>query len=264
MKIIVTIKQVPDTTEIKIDPETNTLIREGVESIVNPFDLHAVEEALKIKENLGGGEVTAISMGPPQAKDALKEVIAMGVDKAYLLSAKEFAGADTLATSYTLSVAIRKLGDYDLIISGKQAIDGDTAQVGPGLAGHLDIPQVAYVKKIERIDKKSVRVQRMTEEGYEIIETPLPALLTVLKDINLPRLPTLRGKLISKKTEIPVLTPQDIGADFDRIGLPGSPTQVIKIFSPDVKKDSKIFKGDINDSVDELTSVLRKIVEHVK
>ncbi len=264
MKIIVTIKQVPDTTEIKIDPETNTLIREGVESIVNPFDLHAVEEALKIKENLGGGEVTAISMGPPQAKDALKEVIAMGVDKAYLLSAKEFAGADTLATSYTLSVAIRKLGDYDLIISGKQAIDGDTAQVGPGLAGHLDIPQVAYVKKIERIDKKSVRVQRMTEEGYEIIETPLPALLTVLKDINLPRLPTLRGKLISKKTEIPILTPQDIGADFNRIGLPGSPTQVIKIFSPDVKKDSKIFKGDINDSVDELTSVLREIVEHVK
>jgi electron transfer flavoprotein beta subunit len=264
MKIIVTIKQVPDTTEIKIDPETNTLIREGVESIVNPFDLHAVEEALKIKENLGGGEVTAISMGPPQAKDALKEVIAMGVDKAYLLSAKEFAGADTLATSYTLSVAIKKLGDYDLIISGKQAIDGDTAQVGPGLAGHLDIPQVAYVKKIERIDKKSVRVQRMTEEGYEIIETPLPALLTVLKDINLPRLPTLRGKLISKKTEIPVLTPQDIGADLDRIGLPGSPTQVIKIFSPDVKKDSKIFKGDINDSVDELTSVLKEIVEHVK
>lgn len=264
MKIIVTIKQVPDTTEIKIDPETNTLIREGVESIVNPFDLHAVEEALKIKENLGCGEVIAISMGPPQAKDALKEVIAMGVDKAYLLSAKEFAGADTLATSYTLSVAIRKLGDYDLIISGKQAIDGDTAQVGPGLAGHLDIPQVAYVKKIERIDKKSVRVQRMTEEGYEIIETPLPALLTVLKDINLPRLPTLRGKLISKKTEIPVLTPQDIGADLDRIGLPGSPTQVIKIFSPDVKKDSKIFKGDINDSVDELTSVLREIVEHIK
>ncbi len=264
MKIIVTIKQVPDTTEIKIDPETNTLIREGVESIINPFDLHAVEEALKIKENLGGGEVTAISMGPPQAKDALKEVIAMGVDKAYLLSAKEFAGADTLATSYTLSVAIKKLGDYDLIISGKQAIDGDTAQVGPGLAGHLDIPQVAYVKKIERIDKKSVRVQRMTEEGYEIIETPLPALLTVLKDINLPRLPTLRGKLISKKTEIPVLTPQDIGADLDRIGLPGSPTQVIKIFSPDVKKDSKIFKGDINDSVDELTSVLKEIVEHVK
>jgi electron transfer flavoprotein beta subunit len=263
MKIIVTIKQVPDTTEIKIDPETNTLIREGVESIINPFDLHAVEEALKIKENLGGGEITAISMGPPQAKDALKEVIAMGVDKAYLLSAKEFAGADTLATSYTLSVAIRKLGDYDLIISGKQAIDGDTAQVGPGLAGHLDIPQVAYVKKIERIDKKSVRVQRMTEEGYEIIETPLPALLTVLKDINLPRLPTLRGKLISKKTEIPVLTPQDIGADFDRIGLPGSPTQVIKIFSPDLKKDSKIFKGDLKDSVDELTSVVREIVEHV-
>ncbi|TES92561.1 MAG: electron transfer flavoprotein subunit beta/FixA family protein [Candidatus Cloacimonadota bacterium] len=264
MKIIVCIKQVPDTTEIKIDPETNTLIREGVESIVNPFDLHAVEEALKIKENSGDGQVIAISMGPPQTKDALKEVIAMGVDKAYLLSAKEFAGADTLATSYTLSMAIKNLGSYDLIICGKQAIDGDTAQVGPGLAGQLNIPQITYVKKIEKIDVTSVRVQRMTEEGYEIIETPLPALLTVIKDINIPRLPTLRGKLIAKKIEIPVLSSQDIGADLEKIGLSGSPTQVIKVFSPEIKKESKIFSEDVENGVDKVAQALKEIVEKIQ
>ncbi|MCK4396952.1 electron transfer flavoprotein subunit beta/FixA family protein [candidate division WOR-3 bacterium] len=264
MRIIVCVKQVPDTTEIKINPETNTLIREGVESIVNPFDLHAVEEALKIKENVGSGEVIAISMGPPQAKDALKEIIAMGVDKAYLLSDTEFAGADTLATSYTLSMAIRKIADFDLIICGKQAIDGDTAQVGPGLAGHLDIPQIAYVRKIEKIDKTSVMVQRITEYGYEIIETPLPALLTVVKDINIPRLPTLRGKLISKKVEIPILTHHDIRTDSDRIGLSGSATLVINVFSPEIKKDSKIFKGDLESSVNKVADALKEILEHIK
>lgn len=264
MRIIVCIKQVPDTTEVKIDPETNTLIREGVESIVNPFDLFAVEEALKIKEKIGDCEVIAISMGPPQAKDALKEVIAMGVDKAYLLSSREFAGADTLATSYTLSMAIRTLGDYDLIFCGQQAIDGDTAQVGPGLAGQLNIPQVAYVRRIGKIDKKFARVERMTEEGYEVIETPLPVLFTVVKEINIPRLPTLKGKLRAKKVEIPVLKPQDIEADLDNIGLSGSPTQVIKVFSPKVKKDSKIFAEDVETSVDKLTDALKVIVEHIK
>lgn len=264
MRIIVCVKQVPDTTEVKINPETNTLIREGVESIVNPFDLHAIEEALKIKENFRSGEIIAISMGPPQAKEALKEVIAMGVDKAYLLSDMAFAGADTLATSYTLSMAIKKLGNFDLIICGKQAIDGDTAQVGPGLAGHLDIPQVAYVKKIEKISENSARVQRITEDGYEVIETSLPVILTVVKDINIPRLPTLRGKLISKKTEIPVLTHQDIGTDSDKVGLEGSATWVIKIFSPEVKKDSKIFKDNLESSVEEMTNVLKEIVERTQ
>ncbi len=264
MKIIVCVKQVPDTAEVKIDPETNTLIREGVESIVNPFDLHAVEEALKIKKALNEVEITAISMGPPQATEALKEVIAMGVDNAYLLSAKEFAGADTLATSYTLSLAIRKLGAFDLILCGKQAIDGDTAQVGPGLAGQLDIPQIAYVRKIEYIDNNSVRVQRITEEGHEIIEAFLPALLTVVKDINIPRLPTLKGKIIAKKTEVPILTPGDVNADEKRIGLTGSPTAVIKIFTPDMRKDSKIFTGDTEQTVDQLSTEIEQIIENIK
>jgi electron transfer flavoprotein beta subunit len=261
MRIICCVKQVPDTTEAKIDPETNTLIREGIPSIVNPFDLHAVEEALKIKEQRGGGEVLAISMGPPQAAEALKEVIAMGTDRAFLLSAKEFAGADTLATSYTLSRGIRKLGHFDLIICGKQAIDGDTAQVGPGLAGQLDIPQIAYVRKIEHIDEERIRVQKITEEGHEIIEAPLPALITVVKDINIPRLPTLKGKLIAKKTEIPILTPKDVDADNDRIGLTGSPTMVIKIFTPEMKKESEIFEGPADRSVEKLVDRIKNIIE---
>lgn len=261
MKIIVCVKQVPDTTEVKIDPENNTLIREGIPSIVNPFDLYAVEEALKIKEQLGEGKIMAISMGPPQAKEALKEVIAMGADEAYLLSAKEFAGADTLATSYTLSRGIRKLGDFDLIICGKQAIDGDTAQVGPGLAGQLDIPQIAYVREIEHIDKERIRVQKITEEGHEIIEATLPALITVVKDINIPRLPTLKGKLIAKKIEIPVLSPADVDAEEDRIGLTGSPTMVVKVFTPEIQKESEIFTGSLEQSVDKLTDRIKNIIE---
>lgn len=261
MRIIVCVKQVPDTTEVKIDPETNTLIREGVASIVNPFDLHAVEEALKIKSRFDGTEVIAISMGPPQAAEALKEVIAMGADRAFLLSAKEFAGADTLATSYTISRGIRKIGDFDLIICGKQAIDGDTAQVGPGLAGQLDIPQIAYVREIEHIDEERVRVQKITEEGHEVIEAPLPALITVVKDINIPRLPTLKGKLIAKKAEVPILTPADVDAEEDRIGLSGSPTMVIKIFTPEIKKESELFSGPAEQSTDQLTDRIKKIIE---
>jgi electron transfer flavoprotein beta subunit len=263
MRIIVCVKQVPDTQEVKIDPETNTLIREGVDSIVNPFDLHAVEEAIKIREQFDDGEVIAISMGPPQATEALKEVIAMGADRAFLLSAKEFAGADTLATSYTLSRGIRKIGDFDLIICGKQAIDGDTAQVGPGLAGQLDIPQIAYVREIEHIDAEQIRVQKITEEGHEIIEAPLPALITVVKDINIPRLPTLKGKLISKKAEIPILTPQDVDADEERIGLSGSPTMVIKVFTPEVTKESEVFTGPVEQSVEKLTDRIRKTIEEL-
>ena len=263
MRIIVCVKQVPDTTEVKIDPETHTLVREGVESITNPFDLFAIEEALKIKENLSNCEVIAISMGPLQAKDTLKEVISMGVDRAYLLSSKEFAGADTLATSYTLSMAIKKIGEYALILCGQQAIDGDTAQVGPEIAAQLDIPQVAYVRKIEEIKEDYARVEKMTEDGYEVIETPLPVLFTVVKEINIPRLPTLRGKLIAKKVEIPILIPTDIDADLDRIGLSGSPTYVVKIFSPEVKKSSRIFRDDIKGSVDKVVKLIEETVKKI-
>ncbi|HEY3423876.1 MAG TPA: electron transfer flavoprotein subunit beta/FixA family protein, partial [Negativicutes bacterium] len=193
MEIVVCVKQVPDTTEVKIDPQTNTLIRQGVPSIVNPFDKNAVEAALQLREK-HGGKVTIISMGPPQTKDALKECLAMGADEAILMSDRAFGGADTLATSHTLAAGIRKLGQVDMIICGKQAIDGDTAQVGPEIAEHLNIPQVTYVAKVE-VEGNVVRVEREQEDGYEIIETSTPVLLTVVKSINEPRYPTVKGTM---------------------------------------------------------------------
>ncbi|EAX47959.1 electron transfer flavoprotein beta-subunit [Thermosinus carboxydivorans Nor1] len=242
MEIIVCVKQVPDTTEVKIDPQTNTLIRQGVPSIVNPFDKNAVEAALQLKEK-HGGRVTVISMGPPQAKDALKECLAMGADEAILISDRAFGGADTLATSYTLAAAIRKIGKFDLIICGKQAIDGDTAQVGPEIAEHLGIPQVTYVAKID-VDGNTVRVEREHEEGYEVIETTLPVLLTVVKSINEPRYPTVKGTMKANRKEIPVLTVNDLDVDPERIGLKGSPTQVRRIFTPQQRTQGVIIQEE--------------------
>jgi electron transfer flavoprotein beta subunit len=199
MNIIVCIKQVPDTAEVKINPETGTLIREGVPSIVNPLDMHAIEAGLRIKEKVGG-KLTVITMGPPQAETALREAISMGADDALLLSDRAFAGSDTWATSYTLSRAIEKLG-ADIIICGKQAIDGDTAQVGPEVAEFLNIPHISYVRKIEDVTKDSIRVQRLMDEGYDIVESTLPVLLTVVKELNEPRLPSLKGKIAAKKAD---------------------------------------------------------------
>ena len=242
MEIVVCIKQVPDTSEVKIDPQTNTLIRQGVPSIVNPFDKNAMEAALQLKEK-HGGRVTAISMGPEQAKDALKECLAMGVDEAVLISDKAFGGADTLATSYTLAMAIKKLGNFDLIICGKQAIDGDTAQVGPGIAEHLGIPQITYVSKIE-INGNIVRAEREHEEGYEVIEAELPLLVTVVKSINVPRYPTVKGTMKANRKQIPVWTTQDLEVDEARIGLKGSPTQVRRVFTPKQRSQGVIIQAD--------------------
>jgi len=231
---IVCIKQVPDTTDVKVNPETGTLIREGVPSIVNPFDTYAIEEALRLREKFGG-KVTVISMGPPQAKEALKEAIAMGADEAILLSDRAFAGSDTWATAYTLANAIRKIGDFDVILCGKQAIDGDTGQVGPGIARQLDIEQLTYVFKIQEIDfqAKRVKVERLLEEGREVVETRLPALLTVVKDINQPRYPTIMGIRRATRAEIPVWTAADLpDAKPELLGLKGSPTQVVRVFNP--------------------------------
>ncbi|MFH1846791.1 MAG: electron transfer flavoprotein subunit beta/FixA family protein [Candidatus Omnitrophota bacterium] len=260
MKILVLIKQVPDTTDVKIDPETNTLKREGVEAVINPFDMYALEEALRVKERFGEGEVIAITMGPPQAMSALKEAISMGCDSGVLLSDRKFAGSDTWATSYTLSRAIKKIGDFKMIFCGKQASDGDTAQVGPGVSMHLNVPQVTYVKKIEKLDKDTAVVERMTEEGYEIIETPLPVLLTVVKEINEPRLPSLKGKMRAKKAEIPVWTAEDLGCDRDKIGLDGSPTRVVKIFTPSPREGGRMLDGDPVDTVKELVDLLKDVV----
>ncbi len=199
MRIICCIKQVPDTGNIKINHETNNLIRTGVDSILNPFDSYAIEEALRIKERGFDAEIIALTMGPPQAEQILREAISLGVDRVIHLSDIKFAGADTLATSYTLAHAIKKIGDFDLIISGKQAIDGDTAQVGPELAEILDIPLINYVRKIEEIRSDLVVCERLLESGYEVMESPLPALMTVVKEINVPRLPSLRGKMKARK-----------------------------------------------------------------
>jgi electron transfer flavoprotein alpha/beta subunit len=230
VEILVCIKQVPDTAEVKIDPITNTLIRQGVPSIVNPFDKNALEAALQLKDK-HGGKVTVISMGPPQAKDALKECLAMGADQALLISDRAFGGSDTLATSYTLAAAIRKIGTYDMIFCGKQAIDGDTAQVGPEIAEHLGIAQITYVAKIE-VDGDAVSVEREYEEGYGIIKAKLPLLISVVKSINEPRYPTIKGTMKANQAEIPVWTMAELDVDEQKLGLKGSPTQVRRIFTP--------------------------------
>jgi len=257
VKIIVCIKQVPDTSEVKINPETGTLIREGVPSIINPYDMHAIEAGLQIKEKLGG-TVTVLTMGPPQADSALRDAISMGADDAVLLSDRAFAGSDTWATSYTLSKAIEKLG-ADIIICGKQAIDGDTAQVGPEVAEFLNIPHVSYIRKIEDITQSTIRVQRLMDEGYDVVESTLPVLLTVVKELNEPRLPSLRGKMAAKKAEIKKWGLSDIQADESSIGLKGSPTRVKNIFAPVAKKDRKMLEGTPEEQVDALIKELKGI-----
>jgi Electron transfer flavoprotein, beta subunit len=256
MNIIVCIKQVPDTTNVRIDPETNTLVRSGVQSIINPFDAYAIEEAIRLKEKFGG-LVTIVTMGPPQAEEALREAISLGADEAVLVSDRAFAGSDTWATSYTLSRTIQKLGKFDMIICGKQAIDGDTAQVGPGIAAFLDIPQITFVKKIEDIKDSFVRAERMTEEGYDIIESPLPCLITVVKEINEPRLPSLKGKMRAKKAEIKKLEAKDLDADPDLLGLKGSPTKVVKIFTPPPRKGGQMLEGEAKDISGKLVDLLK-------
>jgi electron transfer flavoprotein beta subunit len=256
METIVCIKQVPETTEVKINPETNTLIREGVKSIINPFDMYAIEEAVRLKEKFGG-KATVITMGPPQAEAALREAISLGIDEGILLSDRAFAGSDTWATSYTLSHAIKKIGAFDLILCGKQASDGDTAQVGPGIATHLDIPQVTYVKKIKEVKDKMLRVERMMEEGYEIIDAPLPVLLTVVKEINEPRLPSLKGMLRAKSAKITVWTQKELKLDAQKIGLSGSPTQVVKIFNPPHRIGGQMLKGETLEVADKLVELLK-------
>ena len=263
MKIIVCIKQVPDTTEIKINPETNTLMREEAASMINPFDMYAIEEAVKLKERFGG-QAIVISMGPPQAESALREALSLGIDSAIHLSDRAFAGSDTWATSLILAKAIEKIGDYDLIICGKQASDGDTAQVGPGIATHLNLPQATYVRRVDSLhldtDPKIIVVERLLEEGYELLEVNLPLLITVVKEINEPRLPSLRGKMSARKAEILVWGNKDLGLTEDKIGLNGSPTQVVKIFTPSPKEGGKILEGEPQEVVDKLVEEIKDII----
>ena len=257
MNIIVCLKQVPGTTQVKINPETNSLIREGIENIINPFDTYALEEGVRLREK-HGGKVTVITMGPPQAEAALREAISLGADEVILLSDRAFAVADTWATAYTLSRAVVKLADYDLIICGRQTIDGDTGQVGPELAEMLDMPFVAYVSNIEEIKESYLRVRRMVEEGHEVIETTLPAVITVAKEINVPRLPSLRGKMQSKSAAITTWTINDLDVVENMVGLAGSSTQVIKIFFPERVSQAEILQGDLESRVDTLIERLKK------
>jgi len=259
MRIVVLIKQVPDTTEVRIDRETNTLIREGVPSIINPFDMYAIEEALRVREHLGEGTVTVMSMGPPQVETALREALALGADEAVLLSDRAFAGSDTWSTSYTLAAGIKKLGACDIVLCGKQAIDGDTAQVGPGVAQFLDIPQVTYVRKLD-IEGGEAVAQRMMEDGYDVVRVPLPALFTVVKEINEPRLPSLKGKMKAKKADITVWTQADLDVDPAELGLDGSPTRVVRIFAPEPRGGGVVFEGEVDETVEKLTAELLPIL----
>ena len=231
MNVIVCIKQVPDTTEIKIDPVKNTLIRTGVPSIMNPFDKNALETGLQLKDRYGG-KVTVISMGPPQAKAVLREALAMGADEAYLVTDRAFGGSDTYATSYILSQAIKKLGDFDVILGGKQAIDGDTGQTAPSIAEHLNAVRLTYVLDL-RVEGDKVIARRQVEEGIELVETTFPLLCTATKESNKPRYATIRRKIASLKADIPEITLADLpGADPSKMGLKGSPTKVKATFTP--------------------------------
>jgi electron transfer flavoprotein beta subunit len=264
LKILVPVKQVPESSNVKMDPATGTMIRAGVENVVNPLDLYAIETAIRLKEKYGG-EVTAVSMGPPSAMRVLREAAAMGCDCCALLSDKRFGGADTWATSYTLSRGAARLGSFDIIVTGERATDGDTAQVGPGLAAWLDIPALTYVSKIEKIERGRdepgrILAERLVEEGYELLDAPLPCLVTVVKEIAVPRLPTLKGKIRSREMDIPVFSADDLELNFACLGLKGSPTRVVKIESPSVSRSGRTIAASDEDStreaIDELMILL--------
>ncbi len=236
MKIVVCIKQVPDTVEVKIDPKTGTLIRDGVPSIINPDDKTGVEAALQMKEKMPGSTVTVVSMGPPQAEVALREALAMGCDEAYLVSAREFGGSDTYATSGILAAAVKTIG-YDVIITGRQAIDGDTAQVGPQLAEKLEIPQVSYVEEVKEVTDKHLVVRRQYETGYHMIKIQTPCLLTAIAELAVPRYMSVKGIVGAYEKEIKTIGFEEVKNDLelDMIGLKGSPTNVYQSFTKEVK-----------------------------
>lgn len=258
LKIIVCVKQVPATTEVMIDSKTGTLIREGVEAAVNPFDMYAIEEAIRLKERYGG-EVTAISMGPPQAESCLREALAMGCDDSVLLTDRAFAGADTLATAYTLAYGIRKIGMYDLVICGLKTTDGDTGQVGPGLAEELGIPHLSYVRKVIAVREESIILERSLDDFYERVEVPLPCLTTVTKEINEPRLPSFKRKLMAKKAQITVWGADQLRGDIKRFGLEGSATNVVKVFHPPPRRGGEIMTGTPEVQAERLIQKLREL-----
>ena len=260
MNVLVCVKQVPDTTEIKIDPVKNTLIREGVPSIVNPFDGYALEAAARLKDADPATKIVVLSMGPEQAKNALKECLAIAADKAYLVSGRAFGGSDTLATSYILTNAIKKVeeleGKFDAIFCGKQAIDGDTAQVGPEIAEHLDYPQVTYALEAEA-NEGGLKVKKEVEEGVEVIGIQYPCVVTFTKPAWDPRYPTIKRKMAANRAEIPTLSEADLpGIDLTQAGLKGSPTKVKKTFVPQKKTGGVKIEGEADVAAKQLFAAL--------
>jgi electron transfer flavoprotein beta subunit len=258
MKIIVCAKQVPDTNEVKIDPVKGTLIRDGVPSILNPDDANALEAALALKDKSPEVSVSVLSMGPPQATYMLRECLAMGADDAYLLSSRTFGGADTCATSTTLAAGIRTIGSYDIIFAGRQAIDGDTAQVGPQTAQRLGIPSVTYVQKIREIKDSSVIVERQLEDGYEVIEVQTPCLLTAVKELNAPRYMTVERIEDAYKAEIKIWNENDVNLKAEDCGLKASPTQVFKSFTPPPKGKGEMLSGTVGEMASSLVAKLQE------
>lgn len=250
MHIIIPIKQVPDTKSIKMDPEKGTIVRQENNSILNPLDMYAVETALQFQEKYNNVITTAISMGPKGASTSLREALSMGVDKAVLLSDPSFAGSDTWATSFILSEAIKKLNEFDLIICGERAIDGDTGQVGPEIASYLDIPVLSYVNDIKLYSESSFYLSRYNDFGIEKLYSPVPCLITVVKEINVPRLPTYRGKKKAKNTQVICWNSKDLSLNTSKIGLNGSPTKVVKTFKPKLSRDCKKFFSEDEEQLD--------------
>jgi electron transfer flavoprotein beta subunit len=263
---VVPIKQVPETSNVRMDPVTGTMIRAGVGTVVNPLDLFAIELAVRLKE-AHGGRITTLTMGPRGAEKALREALAMGCDDGVLVSDRAFAGSDSWSTSYTLAQAIRKVGDFDLIVAGERATDGDTGQVGPGIAAWLGLPLATYVAAVSRFEPaaagargRGLTVERLVEEGYQVLDLPLPALVTVVKEVAAPRLPTLRGKRRAKAVEIPLVTAADLEVEPGFLGLKGSPTKVVKVATPKVTRGGRLVRAlddeAVAGAVDELLAFL--------
>ena len=263
MRIIVPIKQVPESSDVRMDPETGTIVRAGREAVVNPLDLYAIEAALRLRE-VHGGSVETLTMGPPRAEKAIRESIAMGCDGGALISDKRFGGADTWSTSYVLSRAIESMGEYDLIVAGERATDGDTGQVGPGIASWLDVPVVSYVARITRVDLEgdvpTLEVERLIEEGYQRIRVELPALMTVVKEIGVPRLPTLTGRKRARQAPVPKLDRDALDVESAYLGLKGSPTRVVTIRTPKVTREGRTVTAadDTSAAAAELIAFLRE------
>lgn len=262
MHYVVCVKQVPDTTEVKIDPKTNTLVREGVPSIINPYDIHGVEAALQLKEKYGG-KITVISMGPPMAVEVLKKTVGLGVDEAILISDRAFAGADSLATSYALTKTIEKINEkekVDLIICGKQAIDGDTAQVGPGIAARLNVPQLTYVMDIKEMDEESITVYRKVKNGKELTKAKLPALLTVVTDINNVRYASLPNLINASRFDYKVWNKDNLDTEINKLGLKGSATMVRNIFAPPEREKGEMIPGGMDNPDEAITTLVDKLI----